>query len=558
MVDFKRYKTGFFSMEIGIDDSIPTYAGGLGVLAGDALKSCADLKLPVIGISLLYSKGYFRQKIDEQGNQTEEEQQWDPGKYMEKLDNRVKIKIKGEDVTICCWMHEIEGIAGSKQPVLFLDTDIEGNSEYFRNVCHRLYQGDRRDRVAQEMILGIGGVEMLKSLGCNIRKYHLNEGHTSFLTLALYRDSGADDKKKDLRGKCIFTTHTPIPAGHDEFDEKLVRDMAGDYIPEDIDIFDDGVLNMTRLGLMFSGYINGVARKHRKVSKQMFPEHDIESITNGIHARSWTSEPFRKLFDEHVPEWYEDPFSLRSALNIPEENIWDAHVKAKKSLIKEVKEKTGIELDIDRLTIGFARRFVQYKRPDLIFHDLDRLKSIAHEKGDIQIVFSGKAHPGDPEGKRLIKEIVSTKKKLEGSKIKVVFLEDYGIRTAKLMTAGCDVWLNNPRRPHEASGTSGMKASVNGVPHFSTLDGWWLEGHIEGMTGWCIGLHPKDPEFDKDVSPDDEAEDFYSKLDGKVLPMFYRDKGSWRRMMRTCIAINGSFFNTHRMMQQYVMEAYFK
>ncbi len=555
----KNIKTGFFSMEIGINDEILTYAGGLGILAGDALKSCADLKLPVAGITLLYKKGYFKQKIGKDGNQIEEEQSWDYEKVLKKLDNKVKIKIKGDDVTIGCWIYEIEGIAKGKTPVLFLDTDLKENSEYFRKVCHKLYQENRKDRIVQEMILGIGGCKMLKSLGCKTEKFHMNEGHTAFLTLALYKQSRASEKLNKIRKKCVFTTHTPVDAGHDRFDENLVKEMAGDYLPDksEVDIFEEGILNMTSLGLKFSGYINGVARKHRKVSREMFPRHEIESITNGIHADSWTSEPFKKIFKKSIPECYEDPFSIRAAINIPDDKIWGAHMEAKKALIKEIREKTGAELDEHKFTIGFARRFVEYKRPAMILHDIQRLKKIAEEKGDMQIIFAGKAHPKDSRGKELIKKIIDSKKETN-DKIKIVFLEDYSIDKAKLMISGCDVWLNNPKRPYEASGTSGMKAAINGVPHFSTLDGWWLEGHIEDVTGWSIGLHPHDPEFDEDVSPDDEAEDFYRKLSEKILPMFYNEKKKWIKIMKSCIAVNGSFFHTHRMMQQYVMEAYFK
>ncbi len=547
-------------MEIGIKDAIPTYCGGLGILAGDALASSADLKMAIVGVTLLYRKGYFKQKIDENGNQSEEDQQWDPNEELIKLENTIKIRIKGEDVTVGCWMYEMEGLSGIKNPILFLDTDIEGNSEYFRRVCDRLYQGDHRDRIAQEMILGIGGVKMLTSLGCDIKKYHMNEGHISFLTLELYKEIDSPDKINEIRKKCIFTTHTPLPAGHDVFDEGLVWEMAGEYIPNkaEFDVFKDGALNMTLLGLEFSGFINGVARKHRKVSKTMFPEYEIESITNGVHPVFWTSDPFIKVFDEYIPEWKGTPESLRAAINIPDEKIQDAHMDAKRYLIEYVKKTTDIDLDMNKFTIAFAKRFVKYKRPDLIFHDIERLKSIVKEKGAIQLIFSGKAHPGDEEGKSLLRKIFEIKNTLNDPNITIVFLENYGIEAARFLTSGCDIWLNNPRRPYEACGTSGMKAALNGMPHFSVLDGWWLEGHIEGVTGWSIGLHPYDANFDQDVSPDDEAEDLYKKLNDEILPMFYNDKKKWCKIMKDCIAINGSFFNTHRMIEQYEMEAYLK
>ncbi len=562
MMDFKNIKIAFFSMEVGIGNSIHTYAGGLGILSGDALRSCADLKLPVAGVTLLYKKGYFSQKIADDGSQIEEDHEWDYESKLKRLDSRVKIRIAGDDVHVGAWLFEIEGVKGSKVPLLFLDTDLEENSGYARQITSKIYHGDMRMRLAQEMVLGIGGIEILKSLECSPDKYHMNEGHSALLTLALCRESKTGDVLNEVRGHCIFTTHTPVPAGHDRFPRELFEEVAGDYIPEklNLEIFENGELNMTHLGLKFSGYINGVARKHSRVSREMFPGHDIESITNGIHAAYWTSPAMQRLFDEYIPEWREDPFSLRAALKIPDEKIRVAHDAAKEILVEEVNRRTGLGFHPARFTIGFARRFVEYKRPDLIFHNLEKLKSIADELGDIQVIFSGKAHPDDAAGKNLIKKIIGIAKKLDsrGSRVRIAFLENYNMDIAKLMVSGCDVWLNNPRRPYEASGTSGMKAAINGIPHFSTLDGWWLEGHIEDATGWCIGLHPMDPNFDEDISPNDEAEDFYRKLRQKVIPKFYSDRKGWNMMMRMCIAVNASFFNTHRMVQQYAIDAYFR
>ena len=549
-MDFQKIKTGFFSMEIGLNDDILTYSGGLGILAGDALKSCADLKLPVAGITLLYRQGYFRQRIVD-GSQVEEQQAWEHEKHLKRVGNIVKVRIQGQEIAVACWLYEFEH--SHKTPILFLDTDLEENPDYFRHVCSRLYQGDRRDRLVQEMILGIGGARMLASLGCSLKKYHMNEGHTALLALELYNTGRSIEEIKSM---CVFTTHTPVAAGHDIFDEALVREMASDHIPHGINIFHNSTLNMTHLALQFSGYTNSVARKHQKVSERMFPHHDIESITNGVHTYTWTADCFRELFKKYIPESCKDPFSLRGAINIPEKEIWEAHMASKRLLIEEV-AKQGINLNPDRFTIGFARRFAEYKRPDLVFFDTERLKGIA-EKHPVQIIFAGKAHPADQGGKNLIRKIIETGRAIGTSSLSFVFLEDYCITTAKLMIAGCDVWLNNPKRPMEASGTSGMKAAINGVPQISTLDGWWLEGHIEGITGWSIGLHPHDPQFDNDFSPEDEARDFYAKLEKEVLPRFYNHRSSWCRMMKSCIAINGSFFHTHRMMQQYVMEAYFR
>lgn len=549
MADFGKYKIGFFSMEVGIENNIPTYAGGLGVLAGDALRSCADLNLPVIGVTMIYKKGYFKQKIED-GEQKEEDQDWNPYDHLKKLDTTVKIKIGEKECIIGCWMYTIEGMKGRTR-IIFLDTDLNENEPEFREITQRLYQGDEKLKICQAMVLGIGGVRMLQALGCNIRKYHMNEGHSSMLALALCRECTTQDVKEEIREQCVFTTHTPVPAGHDKFDRKLVEEMAGEYLSSKIDIFTDGKLNMTELGLRFSGFINGVARRHMQTAKQMFPNYLIEYITNGIHSGYWTNKHIQRVFNDYLPSWREDPFGLRSVMNIPEEEIYEAHKQAKKELLQAVKKRTGVELDESRLTIGFARRFVEYKRPGLILSDLKRLDEV---KDEVQIIFSGKAHPDDTAGKRLLKETLRRIQEVKDG-IKVVFLENYDMEIAKLMVAGCDIWLNNPRRPYEASGTSGMKAAINGVPHFSTLDGWWLEGHIEGVTGWCIGLHPMDEGFDKDESPDDEAEDFYKKLINIIVPT-YKDKEKWMSLLRTCIAINGSFFNTHRMMEQYFMDAY--
>ncbi len=527
-------KIAFFSMEIGIDESIPTYSGGLGILAGDILRSADNLKLPIVGITLLYKKGYFHQNI-ENCLQVEQEETWNPEEKLKKLDNKVTITIGDETLTVACL---------SYRNILFLDTDLDENPPHFRIITQKLYQ---EDRIKQEMVLGIAGVKMLDELGYDIEKYHMNEGHSAFLTLELLK------QRKDVKKMCVFTTHTPISAGHDRFPKSKIKEYFREYTLHD-EMFDGEELNMTHLGLRNSGYINGVANRHRTITEKMFPGFDIESITNGIHATFWTCEPMAKLFDRYLPNWRDDPFSLRGAMNIPRPEIWEAHMEAKRALIAEINSKTDKGFDEDIFTIGFARRFVSYKRSDLILSDIGRLKKIIKDKGQVQIIFSGKAHPYDQQGKDIIKRI---NEKIKSTDVKIVFLENYNITIAKLLISGCDIWLNNPKRPLEASGTSGMKAAVNGVPQFSTLDGWWLEGHIEGVTGWSIGIHPSDPHFDEDETPDDEAQDLYKKLGEVILPLFYGDREQWMRMMRACIAINGSFFNTHRVVQQYVMEAYF-
>jgi len=556
MGEFGKIHVAYFSMEIGIDPDIPTYSGGLGVLAGDTLRSAVDLELPVIGITLLYKKGYFKQTIDNQGNQSEQNVNWKPLEHLKKLKDIITVQIEGRDVKVGARVYAIKGITGSENPIIFLDTDIPGNSDYDREITQHLYGGDNKYRLAQEIILGIGGVRMVQSIGCNsVRRYHMNEGHSSLLALELCKMvDPTSDVIENVRAKCIFTTHTPVPAGHDQFERGMAESMLGDMITDIVrdELFIDGKLNMTYVGLRFSTFINGVAKKHGEVSRHMFPGYHIESITNGVHTAFWTSEPFEKLYDKYMPGWKSDSFSLRYVLGIPKEEIWKAHQTAKKGLIDFVNKKSGVGMDVNTFTIGFARRSAAYKRGDMLLEDVDRLVGIAKKHG-LQIVYSGKAHPKDGYGKEIIKKIFSGMEKVKG-KIKVCYIENYGIEIAKKLVSGVDLWLNTPLRPREASGTSGMKAALNGIPHFSTMDGWWLEGHIEKVTGFSIGSHP-----DIKAGPDhgEDVEDMYTKLEYVILPRFYKERDRWIDMMKHSIAINGSFFNTHRMLQQYVLNAYF-
>jgi glycogen phosphorylase len=558
MISFKRYNIAYFSMEIGIDPDVPTFSGGLGVLAGDTLRSCADLGLPVIGISLLYRKGFFKQKIDFDGNQYEEETKWELEKHLRPINKEIYVYVEGRKVKVTAWLYEIDTMKGTKNAIIFLDTFHEENDEYDKTITDKLYGYDQRYRLAQEIVLGIGGVRMLQELGCSeLKKYHMNEGHSALLTLELYKIINSENKIHDLRDICVFTTHTPVPAGHDSFPRDLAENMIEkalltDEIKEHI--FTQEGLNMTHVGLEFSDYVNGVAKKHGEVSRFMFPGHQIDSITNGVHSDFWTSKHFKKIFDKHIPGWRNDPFSLRYVLSISEQEIWDAHIAAKKDLFEYIKTKYGISMDENIFTIGFARRAATYKRADMLFSDLNRLKRIAQDSKGLQIIYAGKAHPNDWEGKQIIKRIIKSMEQISDS-IKVIYLDNYDIHLAKLLIPGVDLWLNTPQRPKEASGTSGMKAAHNGVPHFSTLDGWWIEGHIEKVTGFSIGEHPN---RSSEINYDEEKEDLYSKLEYVILPRFYQEREKWINMMKHSIAINGSFFNTHRMVQQYVLNAYFK
>ncbi|MBN2101502.1 MAG: alpha-glucan family phosphorylase [Candidatus Aenigmarchaeota archaeon] len=557
----------YFSMEVGLSADMPTYAGGLGVLAGDMIKTFADLKVPSVAVTLLNEKGYFRQKIDEKGNQSEEDEVWDREKYMKLLPNKVVVTLENRPVVVRAWQHDVVSPSGGIVPVYFLDTNVPANTIDDRKLTSHLYGGDQRYRIMQEAIIGIGGLKMLKDIGYeDIENYHMNEGHAAFLIMELLNRTKNEEEKdfnkkydfEKVKDKCIFTTHTPLKAGQDEFDIGLVKSVLGeDFFPfEKMDAFSDsGKFSMTHLALNHSHYINGVAKRHKDVSRKLFPGYQIHSVTNGVHSVTWVSEAFKRLYDENIPNWSHDPFSLRYVFGIEDDEIWNTHMEAKKLLIDFVNENTKTKMDYDTITFGFARRMTGYKRPDLIFHNIEHLNKIADEIGKIQLIFAGKAHPNDEAGKMMIKHIFNQREILSKN-IKIVFLENYNIDISKLLVAGVDVWLNTPMRPFEASGTSGMKASHNGVINFSVLDGWWLEGYIENVTGWSIGPRSSDPEHECDSHFD--VADLYSKLEKEVLPMYYYDRQKWIEMMKHTIAINASFFNTHRMVQQYVLDAYIR
>ncbi len=552
---------GYFSMEVAIESGMPTYSGGLGVLAGDSLRSCADLRVPIVGVTLLCRKGYFDQKLDEWGGQQEQPVQWSPEHLLKPLPQTATVNIEQRAVQIRAWQHDIVGLSGYIVPLILLDSNLEGNTDYDRALTDSLYGGDQRYRLAQETLLGIGGVKILAALGyAGIQKFHMNEGHASLLVLELLRrQSGAQPADWDftaVRNQCVFTTHTPVPAGHDQFGYDLVQRVLGQVVPFEIlqMLGDPNRLNMTLLGLNLSRYVNGVAKRHEEVSREMFPGYPIHHITNGVHSWTWTCNSLRVLYDKHIPGWSNDPAMLRNALSIPKDEIWAAHMLAKKRLLDLVKARTGRSLSPETLTIGFARRATQYKRADLIFSDVNRLLAIAKQAGPIQFVFAGKAHPQDQSGKELIRHIVAVSRQLR-DQIPIVYLENHDMELAKLLVSGVDLWLNTPERPLEASGTSGMKAAHNGVPSFSTLDGWWVEGYIEGLTGWSIGSRETASSAHGSASQQD-AESLYHKLNNVILPLFYLNRDQWIDVVRHSIALNASFFNTHRMVQQYVTNAY--
>jgi starch phosphorylase len=548
----------YFSMEVALDPALPTFSGGLGVLAGDLLRSAADLGLPLVGVTLLHRKGYFTQGLDRSGWQTESPAGWTPERHVERLEAMATVAVEERTVTVRAWRYTIRGDDGMAVPVYMLDTDVEGNTPGDRALTDHLYGGDDRYRLCQEVVLGIGGVRMLRALGhAEIVRFHLNEGHSALLAVELLAEEqrrGADLKQaaEAVRRLCVFTTHTPVPAGHDRFPRELAARVLGSGAVDVLHALEccPGELNLTHVGLMLSHYVNGVTQRHGQVSQSMFPNYPIGSITNGVHAATWTAPAFQALFDRTIPDWRHDNFSLRYAFSIPRAEIRAAHAAAKRALIDAVSSRTGVALAPAPLTIGFARRATVYKRPMLVFSNPAELRDLARAFGGLQLVFAGKAHPRDEQGKLLIQDVF--RQQQLGPDIRVVVVPDYDFEFARLVVSGVDVWLNVPLPPLEASGTSGMKAALNGVPSLSVLDGWWREGHIEGVTGWAVGPRERHPQR----TDADDAHDLYRVLRHQVLPLFAGAPDQWAAVMRSAIAVNGSFFHTQRMLIEYVIHAY--
>lgn len=553
-------RIAYLTMEVALRPDIPTYSGGLGVLAGDTVRSAADLELPLVTVSLASRKGYFRQRLDESGRQLEEADPWDPAELARTLQARVVVPIEGRDVWVGGWLYVLGGGKGGRQPVILLDTDLGENHDEDRTLTHYLYGGDDDYRLKQEIVLGIGGARMLHALGFRIRQYHLNEGHAALLCLELLNRYAypMDDLRPGevpydiprVRDRCNFTTHTPVEAGHDKFPYDLVDRVLGDFVDRQIlrRLAGEDQLNMTRLALNSSDYVNGVARRHAETSQHLFPGYHVRYVTNGVHPQTWTHDAFAGLYDRFLPGWSHEPELLvRVDCCLSDEAVWQAHEAARRDLLSMVRERTGVELDPETFTVGFARRMTAYKRPELLFSDIARLKSIAGNH-PLQIVMAGKAHPRDEEGKHAIEAIHGHMRELTGV-IRTVYVPNYDMAVAAILVAGVDVWLNTPLPPWEASGTSGMKAALNGVPHLSVLDGWWSEGRIEGVTGWAIG--------NGDVDGDDAAH-LYDKLEQVVLPLFYQDRAGWLRVMKNVIAKSASYFNSHRMMRRYASDAYIR
>ena len=537
-------KIAYFSAEIGIDEEIKTYSGGLGILAGDTIKAMADLEVPFCAVTLLYKYGYFRQKFDENNRQIELEDSWNYEKVLVDTNKKVKVNISGEDIFIKIWKYEYIGVTGHVVPIYYLDTHLENNSGWEKELTNKLYVGDR---LSQEIVLGIGGARALKELGHDkLEKYHMNEGHSVFLTLELYKTYG-ETKGWDngyVKEKCAFTTHTPIPAGHDKFKyEDVYEKLKGEdkIIPLHIKkMAGEDELNTTRLALSFSSYHNAVSRKHMEVTKDMFSDFAIDYITNGIHSSTWTNKHMALVFDRYISDWKVDFTKLIDVFKIPNSEIYKAHLNAKKELIEFVNNNNNLvktKLDENVLTIGFARRFIQYKDAELIFHNTDDLKRLGKK---VQFIFAGKSHKNDSVGKDIMQRIIEKSKELSEF-ISIAFIENYDIEIAKKLVSGCDVWLNTPIPFNEASGTSGMKAAVNGCIHFSRLDGWSIESFEKNGGGFPIN----------------EYSDFIKTLEFKIIPMYYnQNKTSWIEEMKLSIGNSGSYFNTHRMAREYISKAY--
>lgn len=553
-------RIAYFTMEVALRTDIPTYSGGLGVLAGDTVRSAADLELPLVTVSLASRKGYFRQRLDETGRQQEEADPWDPAQWARPLQARVVVPIEGRDVWVGGWLYVLEGGMGGRQPVILLDTDLAENTDQDRELTHYLYGGDADYRLKQEIVLGIGGARMLHALGFRVRQYHMNEGHAALLCLELMNryayateDLRPGETPYDIprvREQCNFTTHTPVEAGHDKFPYDLVDRVLGEFIDRLTlrRLAGEGELNMTRLALNASDYVNGVARRHAETSQHLFPGYRVRYVTNGVHPQTWAHPAFAGLYDRFLPGWSHEPELLvRADCALSDEAVWQAHQAARRDLLAMIRDRTGIEFDPDAFMLGFARRMTAYKRPELLFSDIARLKSIAGDR-PLQIVMAGKAHPRDEAGKRAIEAIHAHMRELDGA-ITTAYIPNYDMAVAATMVAGVDVWLNTPLPPWEASGTSGMKAAFNGVPHLSVLDGWWSEGRIEGITGWTIGNGDADG---------DDATHLYDKLERVVLPLYYEDRNGWIRLMKNVIAKSASYFNSHRMMRRYASDAYIR
>ena len=524
-------KVAFFCMEYGLNHEFPIYSGGLGILAGDHLKSAGDLKVPLVAVGILWRQGYTEQRIGPDGRPYDifTDHSYD---FLEDTGVKVNVTVRGNQVTCKVWKTEHFGNA----PLYLLDTNLPENEEPW--ITDRLYSGSGDDRIAQEIVLGIGGIRALRALGILPDVYHFNEGHAVLAGIELIREKmtqGLDFKAawEKTRQEIVFTTHTPVPAGN-ESHTLAALEYVGAFnglTAEQMKAIGGDPFNMTVAGLRLSRLANAVAQLHGKTACKMWANvkdaAPIIAITNGVHPGTWQNPAIRQAFADGA-------------------SLWEPHQKAKRLLIQEIEKQTGVKLHEDKLLIGFARRATAYKRADLIFRNESIIKPLL-EQGQIQLVFSGKAHPQDGIGKDLVARTVAMAKRYPKS---VVFIENYDMRIGRLLTQGCDVWLNNPQRPLEACGTSGMKAAMNGVLNLSILDGWWPEGCEHGVNGWQIGNAYEGPGQDEN-----DLKSLYQTLTKEVLPTYYGQKDMWERMMRASIKMS-EYFSSHRMVEEYYERLY--
>jgi len=548
----QKVTVAYFTMEVALRGDIPTFAGGLGVLAGDVMRSCADLGVRAVCVTIGWQHGYQKQQINPDGTQRYEELSWNPEEHLTALPTKITVKVEGRDIVVGAWLMELRGAKGVI-PLYFLDTNLAENRPEDREITGHLYGGDAAMRLRQEIVLGIGGVRMLRARGYeDIGTFHLNEGHCAFLTLELLREHGYQDEA--VRRSCCFTTHTPVKAGHDVFAYDLAWRVVGDMLPWHIKkLAGEGALSMTHLAMNLSRALFGVSRIHGHASRELFGEPRIGYITNGAHHVQWTAPELQELFDRFIPGWREDPSLLeKHCRDLPDEDLWKAHQGAKARLFVEVQKHSDAPFDLDTLTVASARRVVAYKRPELLYTNLARLREVA--AGKLQIIHAGNAHSSDLFAQEVIRRMIERSRELRDC-LRIVYLPNYNPDLAKLLCAGADVWLNTPMRLHEASGTSGMKACLNGVLNLSTLDGWWVEGYErDSEAGWRIG--PLAQALDAEDTRQIDAEDLYTQLQYEVIPEYaYPQRARWIRRMKRAIGLLGHF-NTHRCVQEYLEQAW--
>jgi glycogen phosphorylase len=605
--ELQQQRIAYFSAEFGLHNSLPIYSGGLGILSGDHAKEASDLAIPLVGVGFMYPQGYFRQRIPSHGWQEAIYQQLDmneapirPAAGTDGHEVKISVRLGDRDVYARIWHVNV-----GRVDLYLMDTDVDENDPWNRELSARLYSGDSEVRIRQEIMLGIGGVRTLRAMNVAPAVWHMNEGHSAFLVLELMREHVAAglsfaEAREKVREQTVFTTHTPVPAGHDAFAFHLMEQYFGDYWPQ-LGIARDDFLslgrhheawgpafNMTVLALHTAGRVNGVSQLHGEVSREMWqsvwPDRPVEevpimAITNGVHIPTWLPTETRLLFNKYLgANWVEEqdaPALWERLADIPDAELWDVHLQLKHKLIAFLRERvrnrwirggddptgvltSGTLLDPGTLTIGFARRFATYKRANLIFTDIERLRAILlNSHRPVQLIFAGKAHPADDPGKMLIQEIYTHAKHHElGGR--VAFVEDYDMHMARYLVQGVDVWLNNPRRPREASGTSGMKAAINGVPNLSVLDGWWVEGY-NGGNGWAIGDEiVRENEHEQNWA---DANSLYEQLEREIVPLFYdRDRDNiprgWVEVMREAIRSSAPHFGTRRMLKEYARKLY--